>query len=93
MCAYGQASVEEQDTAVGPWRQETSSVGWGIEGRVVFLERGINVLEGGRGGSGRTNGETETMGLIEVMIGVLPEDDCFDCGKRCMTGPVGSRRY
>ena len=84
----GQAGVEEQDAAIGPGREEAAVLGRGLEVGIIFLESGVHVLQAWRGGCWRTDGEAETVGLVDVVVGVLAEDDGFDGWEGCVTGPV-----
>jgi len=72
-----QASVDEQDTTVRPWGQQTTLVWRGLVVRVLFLEAFVNVLERRGSRVWRTDGEAESVGLVWSVIGVLAYDDCF----------------
>lgn len=37
VCPHSQARVQHQDAAVGPWRQESALVRWGLEVGVVLF--------------------------------------------------------
>ena len=84
VCAYCKTGVQEQHAAIGPRCQETAILGWRREGRVILLQGNVDVLERrGRGGR-RADGEAETMRLVQVVIGVLADDDGFDGVEGCM---------
>lgn len=87
MSPNGQASVEEQDTAICPRSEESTFVWRCLKCRVILLESDVDVFQ--RRGRWRwwTNGEAETMGLVVVMIWVLAENDGFDGGEGCMSRP------
>ena len=68
---HRQARIQQQDPAISPRCQEPTILGWGSEGGIVFLKSGVHVLERGRGGSGWADGEAETMGLVDIVVGVL----------------------
>lgn len=91
--ADGQTCIEKQDATVGPRRQKTTFVRRRVEGRVIFLQSGVDVLERRWGGCWGTNGEAEAVGLVEVVVGVLAEDDGFDGGERCVTGPMSGNQH
>jgi len=74
----GQTSIEEQDSSVRPRREQTAVLGWGLEVWVVLSKRDIDVLEGWWRGCRRPNGEAETVGLVQVVVRILAEDDRFD---------------
>ena len=74
----GQACVEKQHAAVGPGGEQASVLGWGAKGRIVVLESDVHVFQGRRGKCGRADGKAEAVGLVDVMIGVLPENYGFD---------------
>ncbi len=88
VCTHRKARVEQQDAAVGPGGQETAVVGWGFERGVVLLEGLVHVLEGRRRAGGRADGEAEAVGLVDVVVGVLAEDDGFDCIEGGMARPA-----
>lgn len=73
-----QACVEQQDAAVGPWREKPTVFGRRSEGRVVPFEALVDVLQGGRSGCRRADGEAETVCLVVVVIGILADDDGFN---------------
>lgn len=91
MCPHGQASIQQQDASVCPWGQEASSVGWSVKGGVVLLDGFVDVLERRWSWCGWADREAEAVGLVEVVVGVLADDDGFHGGKGCMTGPGCSR--
>lgn len=55
--AHRQACVEQQHTAIGPWRQQTALLRWGLVVWVVDLQRFVDVCKGGGSGCGRADGE------------------------------------
>lgn len=83
----GQARVQEQHSAVGPGGEQATVFRRGREVGVVVGEGLVDVLQGGRGGSGWAHGETEAVGLVEVVVGVLAYDDGFDGAERRVSGP------
>lgn len=85
--AHGQAGVEEEDATICPRGEKAASVGRGVEGRVVFLQGGVDVLQRWWSGGRRADGETEPVRLVEVVVGILADDDSFDGRKRSMAGP------
>lgn len=87
--AHGQASVEEEHAAVGPGREQAAVLGRRGEVWVVLFEAFVDVLEGGRSWSRRADGEAEAVGLVEVVVGVLADDDGFDGWEGCVTRPGG----
>ena len=87
VCSHRQARVKHQHATIRPWGQQPTVLGWGCEGRVVLLDGGVNVLQGGRRGSGWADGEAEPVGLVQIVVGVLTEDDGFDGGKGGVAGP------
>lgn len=78
MCSHCKTGVQEQHAAVSPRCQKTAVLGWGCECRVVLLQGNVDILEGSGCGSRRADRETETVGLVEVVIGILTDDDGFD---------------
>lgn len=52
------------------------------------MDGDVDVLERWRGGRRCSDREAKTVGLIEVMVWVLTDNDCFDGIKRCMSRPV-----
>lgn len=85
--AHGETGVEEENAAVCPGGEEAASVGRGVKGRVVRFQGGVDVLQGWRSRGGRADGEAETVGLVEVVVGVLADDDGFDGRKGRVAGP------
>lgn len=78
MRAYRQACIQQEHAAVGPGCQQPAVVGGRFEGRVVPLQGFEDVLEGGWGRGGRAHGEAHAVGLVDVVVGVLADDDGFD---------------
>lgn len=78
VCPDGETGIQEQDAAIGPRCEKPAVVGWGRECGVVLLQGDVDILE--RRGRGRrgADGEAEAVGLVEVVIGVLAEDDGLD---------------
>lgn len=87
MRAHREAGVEQQDPAIGPWCEQTAFVGRCGEAGIVILKSNVDVLE--RWGSrGRwADGKGETVCLVYVVVGILAENDGFDCVERCMARP------
>lgn len=90
MSADGQAGVEKEHAAVGPGCQKAAFVGWRIEVRVVDFEALVDVLEGWWGRRGWADRETEAVGLVKVVVGILADDDGFDGLEGRVTGPACS---
>lgn len=86
--AHRQHGVEQQDAAVGPGRQQAAPVRRRREGRVVDLQGLVDVDQGRRRGRRRAHGEREAVGLVQVVVGVLAEDDDFDGVEGGVPGPV-----
>jgi hypothetical protein len=81
----GETGIDEEDTAVGPGGEETPVLwGWS-EVWVILCEGFEDVFEGRWSGGRSADGETETMGLIEVMIRVLADNYSFDSIEGCMS--------
>lgn len=73
-----QTCIQQQDTAIGPGGEEAALVRGRLEVRVLLCEELVDVEErGGRGGGG-PDGEAETVGLVDVVVGVLAQDYTFD---------------
>ena len=87
--AHRQRRVEQQHAAVGPGREQAATAHRRLEVRIVGPEGGVDVLERGRCGRGRAHGKGEAVGLVDVVVGVLPEDDAFHRGQRSVAGPAG----
>ena len=87
--AHRETGVEKEDSAVCPWGEEAAVLGRRGESRVVVFEGYVNVFQGGWRGDGGANGEAETVGLVEVVVGVLADDDDFDGVEGGVSGPVG----
>jgi hypothetical protein len=83
-----EARVQQQDTTVGPWREEAAPVWRRLVVRVVDLECLVDVLEGWWCGCGRADGEAEAVGLVGVVVGVLACDDDLDGIEWCVSGPA-----
>lgn len=77
VCSYGKTGIQEQHAAIRPRRKKSAVVGWGCECGVVLLQGYVNVLERRGCGRRRADGEAETVSLVEVVIGVLTDDDGF----------------
>lgn len=80
--ADGQTCVEHEYAALGPWCEQTTFVRRRLEAGVVLLESDVHVSEGRRGDGRTSNGEGKAVGLIDVVVRVLTEDDDFDIGER-----------
>lgn len=87
VCAYGQAGVEEKHATLSPGREEAAILGRRRERRIIFFEALVDILKRGRSGCRWANGETEAVGLIQVVVGVLADDDCFDGREGRVSGP------
>lgn len=85
---HRQARVEQENAAVGPWRQQAAILRRCFEVRVIFLQRNVDVFERGGSGRGRADGEAETVGLVDVVVRILTKDDGLDCVERRVTGPA-----
>lgn len=88
MGTHGETGVEEEDASVSPWGEEAEVVGGWLEGGIVVLEAFVDVFEGGWCGSRWADGEAKAVGLIDVVIGILTENNHFDFVERSMAGPV-----
>ena len=75
---HGQACVQQQDSSIGPWRQETALLRRWLVVWVVLLEGLVDVLKRWRCGRGRADGEGEAVSLIGTVVGILPCDDDLD---------------
>lgn len=71
MRSNGQAGIQQQHTPVGPRCEEAAVLGRWLEGRVVFGNRDIDVLQGRRSSRRGTDGEAEAMSLVKVVIRIL----------------------
>ena len=86
--SHRQTRIEKQYATVCPRGEQTSFLRRRFEAvRVFFLEKFVDVCEGWGRRSRRADGEAETVGLVWTMVGILAEDDAFDCIKRCVAGP------
>jgi hypothetical protein len=83
-----QACVDQQDTAVSPWCQQSALVGRRLVIWILLLECFVDVLEGWRRGVGRTNGEAEAVSLVGAVVGVLACDYDLDGVEGCVPRPV-----
>ena len=88
--ADGQASVEQQDAAFCPWREEPALVWRGLVVWVLDLEGFVYVLEGRGRGRGWADREAEAVGLVGAVVGVLACDDDFDGVEGGVAGPIKS---
>lgn len=79
--------VQQQHAAVSPRGEQAAVVGRSFEKRVILFERFVYIFEGRGSGCWCTHGEAEAVGLVEVVIGVLADDDGFDSGEGSMSGP------
>jgi len=86
-----ETGVEHEHTAIGPEGKETAIFGGRGEVGIVFFDGGVDVFKGGGRGGGGADGEAEAMGLVEVVVGVLAEDDGFDGGEGGVAGPEWMR--
>ena len=55
VCPDCQAGVQQQNSSISPWSEQSSSIGWRREGVVIFFESLIDVLEGGWRGCRRAD--------------------------------------
>lgn len=85
MRSNGQTGIDEQDTAICPWCKKTTVIWWWFEVWIVVCEGFEDVFEGGWCGCRGADGETEAVGLVEVMVGILTDDYGFDGVERCMS--------
>lgn len=83
--SHRQARVEKENSVVCPWREEAAVLGRFFEGGIISFESDVHVLEGWGSGRWWPDGETESMGLVVVVVGVLTEDYGFDCIEGCMS--------
>lgn len=86
LVAHGQDGVEHQHALFRPRHEQAAVLGRGLEVGVVLFERDVDVLQRGWGGS-LADGETESVGLVDVVVGVLAEDHGFHRVERGMFGP------
>jgi len=86
------AGIQHKYPAVCPWGEEAPVLGGRDEGRIVFFDGDVDVLERGWGGGGGADGEAEAVGLVEVVVGVLAEDDGFDGVEGGVAGPAAEKR-
>ena len=84
---HRQARVEHQHAPIRPRSQQPAVLGRRREGRVVLLDGRIDVLQGRRRGRRRADGEAQPVGLVDVVVGVLAENDGFDGGEGRVAGP------
>lgn len=82
-----ETGIQHEDAAIGPGGEEAAVSGGRGEVGVVFFDGRVDVFEGGRGGGGGPDGEAEAVGLVEVVVGVLAEDNGFDGGEGGVAGP------
>lgn len=71
VCTNSKASVQQQDATVCPWREKTAILRRFFERRIVILQAFVDVDETWWSLGGRTDGEAEAVGLIDVVIRVL----------------------
>lgn len=86
--SHSETSIEQEQARVGPGRQESAVLRRWAEGRVVALDRLVDVLERRRGGCWRPHGETETVGLIWAMVRILAHHDGTDGVQGSMSRPM-----
>lgn len=85
MCSNCKTRIDEKDSAVCPGRKKTAIIGRWFEIWIIFCKGFEDIFEGGRSRCRSANGETETMGLVEVMIRILTNDYSFDGIEGCMS--------
>ena len=79
VCFYGQTGIEHENTTICPWSEEAALIRRRLERWIVLLDGFVDVYER-RGCWGRwADREAQSMGLIDVMIWILPEDNGLDC--------------
>ncbi len=87
-----QTCVQQQHTTISP-RREKSTVLWRwLECRIIFADRNIDVFQGWWSRRRGADGEAEAVSLVDVVIGVLAQDDGFDRVERSMPGPESQQR-
>jgi hypothetical protein len=87
MGANSQTSIQQQDSAVCPGRQQTAVLGRRLEIRIVLFQGDVDVFEGWWRRCRRAHGETEAVGLVVVVVGILAKDDDFDGVEGSVSGP------
>lgn len=70
-------SIEEQYAAVRPRGKKPTSIRRFFEVWVVFFQGDVYVLEGWRCRDGWADGEAEPVRLIDIVIGILTNDERF----------------
>jgi hypothetical protein len=88
-----EAGVQEQNTTVCPWGEQTALVWRGLVVWVVDLERFVYILEGGRGGCRRADREAESVCLVWTVVRVLASDDYLDSIQWCVPRPIARISY
>lgn len=73
-----QASIQHQDTTLGPGCQKTTLLGRSFKRRIIVLESNIDVGE--RRGSGRwwSNRKAKAVSLIVIVVWILADNDGLD---------------
>lgn len=84
--AHGQHRVEQQDALLGPRHEQAAVVRRRLEVRVILRERDEHVLQRGRRDPS-ANGKTKPVGLVDVDVGILPDDNRFHRIKRRVFRP------
>ncbi len=92
MRSNSQTCVQQQYTTVSPRREKSTILWWWLKCRIVFADRNIDVFQGRRSRRRGTDGEAEAVSLVDVVIGVLAQDDGFDRVERSMPGPESQQR-
>lgn len=87
VCAHSQAGVEKEHATLSPGSEQATVLRRRREGGVILFKALVDVLKRGRGGCRWPNGEAEAVGLVQVVVGILADDDCFDTGKGRVSGP------
>jgi hypothetical protein len=83
-----QARVEQEHPALGPGCEEAAVAGRRREGRVVVAEPHVHVAQRGRARRRRPDREGEAVRLVDVVVGVLPEDHHLDGVEGRVAGPA-----
>jgi hypothetical protein len=80
--AHSQACVDKEHTAISPWCQKPTPVGWRLVIGIVNLERLVDILQRWRSGCGWADREAEAVGLVGPVVGILARDDDLDSVER-----------
>lgn len=88
VCADGETSIQQQNTAVSPRSEQATVPRRGLEVRVVLFQGDVHVLQTRRSRGWGPDGEAQTMGLVDVVVGVLAQDDGFHIVEWCVARPA-----